>query len=319
MYISAFSGSHAPLRPDRAASGSRNPSGESSASAPETDHLSREIRDQRNSSVAWQILDRCVLHSSDSGDTPVSSETAASADSQTSSAPDAAVTDTAPALTPSTPGRTQQTTEMEYLGVQVHIRDVQVSDNGVQIVEADLTYEHLVLRQTPKPAPQKSDPMMLDLNGNGLETTGVANGVSFDLNADGIQDRASVATGGDALLALDRNGNGQIDDGRELFGDQNGDANGFEALRRYDDNGDGVINNSDAVYSRLRLLSWNSDGTQQLQDLASAGVDSIGLDYANTASTFENGDSVAQSGSYTRSDGSRAEIADLLLSYDTVS
>ncbi len=306
MYISAFSGNHVSPRPERAASGTPAPSNETAASAPEADHLSREIRDQRNSSIAWQILDRCVLHASDSADSQGTADATASADTAQANTP-----------RPATPtAGAAQTTELEYLGVQVHISGVQVSDSGIQIVEADLTYEHLVFRQTPQPT-QKSDPLMLDLNGNGLETTGVANGVNFDLNADGVQDRASVATGGDALLALDRNGNGQIDDGRELFGDQNGDANGFEALRRYDGNGDGVINNSDAIYSRLRLLSWNDDGGQQLQDLASAGVESIGLDYMNTASEMQNGDSVAQRGSYTRNDGSSAEIADLLLSYDT--
>ena len=60
----------------------------------------------------------------------------------------------------------------------------------------------------------------------------------LDLDADGRMDSISVPTGDDALLALDRNGNGRIDDGRELFGDQHGAANGFAELARFDDNGD---------------------------------------------------------------------------------
>lgn len=90
----------------------------------------------------------------------------------------------------------------------------------------------------------------------------------FDLDADGRMDSISVPTGDDALLALDRNGNGRIDDGRELFGDQHGAVNGFAELARFDDNGNGRIDAADAVFDQLRLLRFDAQGRQQLQTLA---------------------------------------------------
>jgi hypothetical protein len=319
MHISAFAGNLPQRvdRPDHGGTRSGHARGSDPGSAaPAADQLSRDLRDQRNASMAWQILDRCVLRSEDSGDTAASVDSLPAAGAED---PGTSNTGGGGATAGTMPrSAAASTTELEYLGVQGHISGIQISDSGVQILEADLTYEHLVLRQTRQPV-QKADPLMLDLDGDGLETTGVAGGVAFDLNADGAQDRVSVATGGDALLALDRNGNGRIDDGRELFGDQNGDANGFEALRRYDDNGDGLINRSDTVYSQLRLLSWNLDGTQQLQDLAAAGVDAIALDYTHSSDALDTGDSVAQRGNFIRSDGSHGEAADLLLSYEAAS
>lgn len=162
---------------------------------------------------------------------------------------------------------------------------------------------------------QRSDPLAFDLDGDGLETTGVAAGVAFDIDADGKKDRVSFISGGDAFLALDRNGNGAIDDGTELFGDQNGHANGFEALADYDDNRDGLIDSDDAVFSDLRLLSLNADGSQRLVGLRSSGIQAIRLDYSNSAQALNSYDSVAQSGAYIRDDGSEGLAGDLLLGH----
>ncbi len=112
-----------------------------------------------------------------------------------------------------------------------------------------LQQRELQLNVTANPQPQKTDPLVLDLAGNGFSTRGLDDAVRFDLDADGRTDRISAPSGDDALLALDRNNNGRIDDGRELFGDQNGAANGFAELGKYDDNGDGRI---DAAGRRVR-------------------------------------------------------------------
>ncbi|MGM0595324.1 MAG: hypothetical protein ACQETD_12390 [Pseudomonadota bacterium] len=162
---------------------------------------------------------------------------------------------------------------------------------------------------------QRSDPLALDLNGNGLETTGVANGIRFDIDADGDLDTTSFITGGDAFVAWDRNGNGRIDDGSELFGDQNGDANGYEALARYDDNRDGHIDRNDAIFQQLRLLTLNADGEQRLQSLAEAGIAAIGLDYHNTAKAINAYDTIAQVATFRREDGSEGLSGDLLLGF----
>lgn len=127
-------------------------------------------------------------------------------------------------------------------------------------------------------------PILLDLGGAGFELSGTEPPVAFDIDADGVRDAISwTRQGGDeAFLALDRNGNGLIDSGSELFGaateqPASDDPNGFLALAVFDalaagGNGDGRITVDDAVFSRLVL--WNDadrDGTSSPSELTSLG------------------------------------------------
>jgi hypothetical protein len=88
---------------------------------------------------------------------------------------------------------------------------------------------------------KQQDPIVFDLDGDGIELTDTANGVRFDITGTGKAVQTAWVRGGDALLAWDRNGNGKIDSGLELFGDQRGATNGFEELRKLDTNSDGFI------------------------------------------------------------------------------
>ncbi|NEV60480.1 hypothetical protein [Thiorhodococcus minor] len=162
---------------------------------------------------------------------------------------------------------------------------------------------------------QLGDPLVLDLGGGGIQTTGFDDGVAFDLDGDGRLDQMSSVAGDTWLLALDRSENGRIDDGTELFGDQTGAANGFDALARHDGNGDGRIDASDGVFSQLRLLQIRDDGTQVTQTLTDAKVVSIELGYQSTRKALDVYDQVAQTSSFTREDGTRGEAADVLLAH----
>ena len=151
-------------------------------------------------------------------------------------------------------------------------------------------------------------PVIIDVLGDGFSLTDNSSGVSFDLNSDGVPERLSWTSTGsdDAWLVLDRNSNGSIDNGSEMFGNftpqpnppAGEERNGFLALAEYDKlsnggNNDGVISSGDAVFSALLLWQdTNHDGTSdacELKSLTSLGLLTIELDYKISKRTDEFG------------------------------
>lgn len=106
---------------------------------------------------------------------------------------------------------------------------------------------------------ERRDPLILDLDGDGIETISINSGAYFDHDGNGFAEQTGWAAPDDGLLVRDINGNGTIDSGKELFGDQavlkNGSnaTNGFQALADLDDNNDGKIDANDAAYSQLKV------------------------------------------------------------------
>ncbi len=183
-------------------------------------------------------------------------------------------------------------------------------------IQLEFEFESIEITQAQVGQVQVSDPIVLDLDGDGFEFTDVARGADFDLLANGQRQRTAFVTGGDALLALDRNGNGRIDDGSELFGDQRGAANGFEELRKLDSNGDGVIDAQDERFGDLRLFRDNGNGRTEpgeLLRLNEAGVSAIDLNYANQNEAASGGNRIAQIASFRHADGRIGRAADALL------
>jgi len=117
------------------------------------------------------------------------------------------------------------------------------------------------------------DPLVINLEGNAPEISDVK--FLFDLDCNGKKDNISFATGNSGFLALDKNGDGIINDGSELFGTKSGD--GFRDLSQYDEDGNGWIDENDSIFDRLRIYSKDSDGNDRLVALGKAGVGAIYL------------------------------------------
>lgn len=124
----------------------------------------------------------------------------------------------------------------------------------------------------------RTDPLILNLQGGMAQLTDAA--FDFDLDGDGSTESVSMATGGSGFIAFDKNGDGKINNGSELFGTRTG--NGFAELAQYDDDGNGFIDESDAIFAQLKFWSKDEKGSDRLTSLKDVGVGAIYLDHAET-------------------------------------
>ncbi len=174
----------------------------------------------------------------------------------------------------------------------------------------------------------RRDPLTLDLDGDGLETTGIdsSNPVLFDHDGDGAKNATGWVKPDDGFLVLDRNGNGTIDNGAELFGDSTpildaeGNvirkaADGFDALAQEDTNGDGLVNAQDANWANLRI--WqdaDSDGVTdagELKTLGELGIAALRVAKTENDTPLPNGNVLADLGSFLYRDGHEASLGNV--------
>ncbi|MBR3283127.1 MAG: hypothetical protein IKI56_07505, partial [Ruminococcus sp.] len=184
------------------------------------------------------------------------------------------------------------------------------------------------------------DPLIIDLGGDGFTLKKIDDGVYFDLDKNGFAEKTAWADSSEGFLAIDKNKNGFIDDGGELFGDQyiktdgTTAVSGFDALADLDDNtnsenslkGDGIIDSKDSRFGEL--LIWqdrNQNGVAErteLKTLQEAGIESISLELTDTASeTFENGIIRTETANVRKTNGDVIDIAEHwfeIVPHDTV-
>jgi hypothetical protein len=189
---------------------------------------------------------------------------------------------------------------------------VKTQDGREIAVEVDLTMSRQFASEKQldvRMGAALQDPLVVNFEGTAAELSQTK--YQFDLDADGQEEQIHFAGPNGAFLALDKNGNGAVDDGRELFGPTTGD--GFAELAAYDEDQNQWIDESDSIYSQLRVWSRDQTGNSQLQALGQRGIGAIYL--GHTATPFEVKDennqlqaAVRTSGLYLNEDGTAGSV-----------
>ena len=143
------------------------------------------------------------------------------------------------------------------------------------------------------------DPLVINYEGssNALDNVSEDMTFMFDLDADGKEDELPLLKNGNGFLVIDKNGNGEIDDGTELFGPQTND--GFNELRAYDSDGNNWIDENDEIFNDLRIWTKNENGEDSLIGLGQSGVGALFL--SDIASSFTHNKSVDESIAHLKS------------------
>ena len=200
------------------------------------------------------------------------------------------------------------------------VKNFNNGDLNIRLREKDDT------RPDFKDAEDIRSPIIIDMNGDGVKTTAQGKHTYFDHDGNGFAENTGWVDSNDALLVLDRNQNGLIDDGKELFGSNTllssgkRAQNGFEALAEFDENRDGVIDAADSVWSRLQL--WQDKNQNGLVDegellsLSNTQITAIGLKYLKGDKKDENGHEHRETSQVTWADGHQTDATDVWFKVD---
>ncbi|HDG1684016.1 TPA: hypothetical protein PFE14_004521, partial [Kluyvera ascorbata] len=171
-----------------------------------------------------------------------------------------------------------------------------------------------------------SSPIILDLDRDGIETLAKQAGIFFDHDGNHFAENTGWVSADDGLLVLDKDSNGKIDSGNELFGNNtvlsNGSlaANGYEALQELDTNGDGTLNSRDEAWQQLQVWQDRNGNARvddgELMSLSEAGIAAIDTDYKNSTWVDKQGNAHKQTGEVIYLDGSEGQSADVWFDVD---
>ncbi|GAB4217852.1 MAG: hypothetical protein Fur007_21290 [Rhodoferax sp.] len=190
----------------------------------------------------------------------------------------------------------QQThTESEHSAVQIQ-GEVLTADGQRLRFSLDLQMQRQTVQETrlrlglngpasPPEAQALQDPLIINFDGDAAALS--AQRMAFDLNADGQAQRIPLLQGKRGFLVLDRNRNGQIDDGHELFGARSGD--GFAELAALDADGNGWIDDADPAFAQLQVWRPQDGDAQNLSSLRDAGVGALSLGRVASPMTLQDG------------------------------
>ena len=153
------------------------------------------------------------------------------------------------------------------------------------------------------------DPLVINFDGKAAELSGKR--FDFDLDCDGTTESIAALASGSAYLAFDRNGDGRINDGSELFGTKSG--NGFADLAGFDADGNRWLDENDAVFDRLRIWEHDDAGEERQSTLKERGVGALYLESAATPFSLTDPENrllaqIRASGVYLREDGKAGSL-----------
>jgi hypothetical protein len=162
---------------------------------------------------------------------------------------------------------------------------------------------------------KKVDPLVINFDGNAAELSQTR--FEFDLDANGTTEQIATLRPGSGYLALDKNQDGVVNNGSELFGPNSG--NGFSELTKYDNDNNGFIDEADPIYNSLRIWQRHEDGSQQLIALGDKNIGAIYLGHATTPFQLRTADNkslgeVTDTGVYLTEDGKVGTIQQINLS-----
>lgn len=161
---------------------------------------------------------------------------------------------------------------------------------------------------------KKVDPLVINFDGKGAQLSQTR--FKFDLDADGSEEQLASLRSGSGFLALDRNGDGIINNGSEFFGP--GSGQGFAELAKFDEDGNHFIDEGDSIYNKLRIWSFNEDGSSQLVALGDKQIGAIFLGHITTPFQLKDDANkslgeIANSGIYLKENGQTGLVQEINL------